>query len=617
MNPPSMRPILALACLAPRALLASQEIVVRATPLDNQLTHSEHIKANEFQQTQTRNLSTTLNQLAPVTLSGTEHQGPLYARMRGANYDQTVVRLEGIRLNSPLDSGSANLIGLPADLLGDVQTAAGSHSVQAGSGAIGGVIDLKAFDDMGDQASLSIETGQRRHLRTTVRAKQSSERAEIQGGFVGALRGQGRTHNPIHHVNLADRQHTQQSLVKMVIEPTPLAKTKVTFLQDHQRLRLNKLGLQSDGSFYAHPHTSHNHLTTDRLGAELSQALKSRDQRWKGGLHVSGTHLKRHTKIDDQTYRGVGDAIDADAQVAYRFSRHMKLQSTLGLTQEKVHLDHQGHLKRHIPFASIIFKTKPTESLRAEIGLRGDHLKGSSRFYSKYAALTWQALEDTQWQAKIGTGFRAPSLFDRAKYADFQKANPHLKPEKSHSYTLSLIQNLWQKQAQITITGFMLDIDRLIKTRKISPTRVQRVNAGTRHVKGLEVSTLIHMSEKLNWRTACTLTKAHDTKAKTKPLRLPQHKLSSTLTLWIKPEISTFLGIEGRSRTRDVDFAPYPARHKHLAGRGIVNVGSTWTIVPQTSVFARVHNVFNKRYEDQYGYGPAKRTFILGGSVKL
>ncbi|MFN7709726.1 MAG: TonB-dependent receptor plug domain-containing protein [Holosporales bacterium] len=611
------RPLIILCGLLPQFLAANEEIVVRDTAVEEPTSTPDRLTAKEAQRTQTRTLSGTLNQMASITLSGSEHQGPLYARMRGANFDQTVVRFEGIPINSPLDSGAANLMGLPADLLGDVRAVAGSNSVSGGPGAIGGVINLQAFDASEERASLSVEAGSRHHTRAAARVHHQNHWAHLGAGLVSARSGQGHLQNRIHGQPLADRRHSTQGLVKAELTPISGARTKLLVMQDHQHQRLNRLGLQSDGQFYPHPHAAKDHLTTERLFAGLTQTLSSTNGRWKGCMGLGGNHVRRVSRIHGRRYRGTGEAVDTQTELKFRASKHIKLKGQAGLLSETIHVRHGSHNRRHIPFTAIVMTVKPVENLRTEGGLRADHLKNTGTIASKHAGLSWQALRDTTIGAQVGTGFRAPSLFDRAKFGTFQLPNRLIKPEKSHSYSLSLGQNLWHQQAQLMLTGFILDIDRLIATRKVSPFSVQRVNSGKRRSKGAEISLLLSPNDRLHWRTAYTLTQTRNHGPQPSPMRLPRHKVSSTLTWQWTDSLATFVATEARNRTLDLDYARYPVKIRKLHGRALLALGASWQPQDNIAFFGRIENLFNTRYEDQYGYGPGRRSIILGGSLKF
>jgi outer membrane cobalamin receptor len=66
---------------------------------------------------------------------------PAEISIRGSTAAQVVVRLDGVRLNSA-QSGAVDLSTLPLALLERIEVSRGGGSVQAGSDAIGGVVDL-------------------------------------------------------------------------------------------------------------------------------------------------------------------------------------------------------------------------------------------------------------------------------------------------------------------------------------------------------------------------------------------------------------------------------------------------------------------------------------------
>ncbi len=66
---------------------------------------------------------------------------PAEISIRGSSASQVVVLLDGVRLNSA-QTGAVDLSTVPLDLLERIEVSRGAGSVQTGSDAIGGVVNL-------------------------------------------------------------------------------------------------------------------------------------------------------------------------------------------------------------------------------------------------------------------------------------------------------------------------------------------------------------------------------------------------------------------------------------------------------------------------------------------
>jgi len=83
---------------------------------------------------------------------------PAEISIRGSTPAQVVVQLDGVPLNSA-QSGGVNLATLPLSLLERIEVSRGGGSVQAGSGAIGGVVNLISRRPGGERRSDASFTG--------------------------------------------------------------------------------------------------------------------------------------------------------------------------------------------------------------------------------------------------------------------------------------------------------------------------------------------------------------------------------------------------------------------------------------------------------------------------
>ncbi len=83
---------------------------------------------------------------------------PAEISIRGSSANQVVVLLDGVRLNTA-QSGAVDLATIPRDLLERIEISRGGGSVQTGSDAIGGVVNLITKNPSGRPATAATFTG--------------------------------------------------------------------------------------------------------------------------------------------------------------------------------------------------------------------------------------------------------------------------------------------------------------------------------------------------------------------------------------------------------------------------------------------------------------------------
>jgi outer membrane receptor protein involved in Fe transport len=98
-------------------------------------------------------------------------------------------------------------------------------------------------------------------------------------------------------------------------------------------------------------------------------------------------------------------------------------------------------------------------------------------------------------------------------------------------------------------------------------------------------------------------------------IRRPRHQGSLSL-LWAKGPASAFA--EARARGTELDIEPNYGTFGglfHGAGYYVVNAGGSWRLTPWLELYARGMNLFDRPYEEVYGYPALGRTATGGVRV--
>jgi vitamin B12 transporter len=208
---------------------------------------------------------------------------------------------------------------------------------------------------------------------------------------------------------------------------------------------------------------------------------------------------------------------------------------------------------------------------------------------------------ETKLKASYGTGFKAPTLNEL--FVDYRPGynfhgNPDLKPEESRGWDIGFEQPLFDRKLQFGATWFQNDIDDLIVT---NATFDSYANVGKARTKGVEAFAALELSPRLRIRADYTFTLARDEIARQELLRRPRHKASATAT-WTPMEKLTlsatliYVGpwVDGN---RDFSVPRLKAR-----GATLVNLAAEYRASDKVTVFGRVDNLFDRRWENPVGF---------------
>ncbi len=232
----------------------------------------------------------------------------------------------------------------------------------------------------------------------------------------------------------------------------------------------------------------------------------------------------------------------------------------------------------------------------------------------------------THLKLSYGTGYRAPSLFDRYGVDSFgYVGNPNLKPEQSQGWEAGFTTDIPAAEradfATVGATYFDQRVRNLI-AGIYSPVDTE-INLGSAHVHGVETEATVRPAQWLDLRAAYTVL---DTTSVGQPasegsqlLRRPQNEASFDVT--IRP----------MAGLRFVGTIIYTgSAHDYLydnSGNGIgygigqhgliANVGASYTVTPRIELYANGWNIFDSRFEPVNGFQTPGPTVLAGVRVKL
>jgi len=223
--------------------------------------------------------------------------------------------------------------------------------------------------------------------------------------------------------------------------------------------------------------------------------------------------------------------------------------------------------------------------------------------------LTWNAdygydlTADTRFTAGAGTGFRAPSATERFGFG----GNPNLQPETSRNLEVGVHQKIGDTQS-ITLSAFQDKLDNLIEF-VVTPSNLngENQNVARARVRGLEAGYQL-TQHSWSWRTNLIFQQPENLDTGTLLLRRSERTLTTALD-WHNDHTSFGAHLIVTGPRNDLDFntgAPVTDAGYLLAG-----VTLRQQLSHGIAVSGSLENLFDTHYQTAAGYNTAGRSLFV------
>jgi iron complex outermembrane receptor protein len=359
--------------------------------------------------------------------------------IRGTSFEQSLVLLNGLRINDP-ETAHLNLdIPVPLDALSRVEVLHGSGSTFYGSDAIGGAVNLiteRPSPDMRLNLIAKSGAGNYGSLENHLRADLSTRRISEQ------LTGSRDTSNGFmpdrNYSSNALASETWLSLLKPGTTDILLAtsdrpyganqfygaydsweRTKGWFAALQQQL-----GQRTSASFAYRRHTDLFVLLLDRPNYYRNNHITTA---WQGALRRA-------------------DALGTNTTLSYGLEAN---GDGIHSTNLGIHARNQGAGYANLSLRSL-------RRLSLSLGAREQVFSGGDSVFSPNIAAAYSLTGTLRLRASVGHGYRLPTYLDLYYSDPATIGNPNLKPESSWSYEGGIDWTPASAPFTLTATGFSL-----------------------------------------------------------------------------------------------------------------------------------------------------------------
>jgi vitamin B12 transporter len=609
------------------------------------------ISGEELERRQIRVVSDVLRELPGVAVNRT---GPVGAqtqiRIRGSESNQTLVIVDGVRMNDPGGSAEfdfANLLNLEVER---VDVLRGPQSALYGSDAIGGVINI---------VTRKGEPGPTR-FRANIEGGSFSTAtgvASVSGGtqaYDYLIAGQGFSTRGVSTATRFDAFSPTSSLdhdgyksgtglAKVSVRPTENIEFSGVARYTEFDADRDGFGAASDGYPFAAAVDSRDHEKGKQFFGRAQGKATLLDGAWDHVLGLSYTNQDRRSfdGSDLKTFASLGEMTRLDYQTNFRFQTEGALPASHVLT---FGADHTRDAVKS--FTAFPFPADAPNPLRKHIdnsGLVGQHqigffeklfITGSVRrdFNDRFEEATTYRLASaytfdetrTKLRASWGTGVKNPTTFELFGFSGNFIPNGDLKPERGEGWDAGFDQPLWSDRIVLDATYFQQRVKDLISSETVAdpgdPTGfVNRpINlAGTSKIDGVELGLTFRPIEGLALRSAYTFTDGEDATGATL-VRRPRHVASFNANYaFLEGKANLNLGVVYNGRQRDFayDAATFARTSVPLKSYMLVSVAASYKVQQNAEIYGRIENLFDKTYEEVLTYDAPGRAAY--GGVKI
>ena len=614
------------------------------------------IKSEEIAKTGSSGVVDVLRGLAGLDIQQTGGVGASTSvSLRGAYDGQTLVMIDGIRIGDPSSTaGQADLGQITTNDIARIEVLRGPQSALYGSDALGGVINIIT------------KTGKRETKREVLLEAGSygtlHSRGSISGGddklsyafSIDALHSDGFARfgyridrpivlnfgalplPPLPRTDPVDRGGVTGRVTYAVNEDLRID-TGIAAYGDW--LRLVNPGATMAPSVF----DSYNQGRSTLLQAHTRITLDSFDGKLRNTVTLFGTLSDNATRERElcfdasflqfdcrQTFRGsrVGAEYQGDLKLGTFGLLTFGVSDQVETARTTQNPDPQDGsfvpVNAHQTTQAAFIQHQITLWNRLDLSLGGrvDSVIGGKTF-STYRATAAYRIEETgtKFHASVGTGARTPSLFQRFS----QYGTAALLPEQNVGYDAGVDQKLFDGRLTLGATAFFNKFQNLIGFANVpSCTPGQQIQGGCYYnvnralTKGVELSgDAIIVPDAWKARATYTYMIARQLEPGSDLPRRPRNKASASLVFSGVPNLELEARATYVGRRTDFDFytANGVTAKVQLAPYTKIDAFASYKVNDTTSVFARIENLTDVRYEDVLDYGTAGRAFYAGLKV--
>ncbi len=548
-------------------------------------------------------VSDALRGLPGVTVNRTSTRGSFTeVRLRGAEANQTLVLIDGMKVNDPALSSQFDFANLLATEIDRIEVLRGPQSVLYGSDAVGGVINIITKRGAGTPVvTASAGYGSFNTVETKSGVRAGGKRYKV---FLGGsyYRTDGIS------AAAADRGNSESDPYRNRTINANAAFRPWDILQLSLGGRWRR-GKQETDAFTTTAVDDDSFTDSVERSGQAEIKLTLLDGMWENRL--SGSLFENELDNDGGAFGAsntTGNRRKWQYQTDFIFETRETVASkhtaTFGVENER------NRVRAQSAFSDVDRSIESQSYFgQYQIGLfdrffvtGGGRFDDNDLFEDTTTYRVTGAIQipetNSKLHASIGTAVKNPTLFELFGFTSTFTGNPNLQSETARGFDVGVEQKLFDGRLVGDATFFQNRIDNLIQGFGSTATNL----SGTTRITGVELAARARLTEGLEVSGSYTWMTTKDA-AGTQLVRRPRHaagvKVDYRFLEEKRANISVDLNFNGPQR--DNAFGPF--RQETLGGYVLLNAVASYRVSDQVELFVRAENLLNQSYEEVYTFG--------------
>lgn len=263
------------------------------------------------------------------------------------------------------------------------------------------------------------------------------------------------------------------------------------------------------------------------------------------------------------------------------------------------------------------------ERVFGTVGVRyDDHDTLGSKFTFRLAPVVAFPEYGLRLKGAIGTGFRAPALFQlfgntRSSNGGVFTGDPNLRAEESMGWEVGFEQTMLAGKVVMGSTYFNQEIKNLLET-KFTGSNSTVINLARADIFGFESFISASVTPTVTVRLDHTFTRAENKATGGDLRRRPKQKLSADVRYQASDRLSVVGGMRFNGPGKDVSGNPLASSQEINKGsHTLVNVSANYDVNDDASLFGRINNLLNRKYETADGLAGSSRAVVVGARLRF
>lgn len=528
--------------------------------------------------------------------------------LRGAASTQTLLLVDGIRVNDANTSYGSLLGGTDLTGVGKVEIVRGPQSTLYGGAAIGGVISMDAARGRGPaRAALDLEGGSFATWRSGLDLSAGSNRTGVNAAFTA-----NGTDNQRHPNGW--QQRTQ--LVRLDQQLAPGVSVGVTFRGQQNHFNdpgdLRTTNTTPDGTT----------IFDNSIGTVWAEAAPV--SAWRSRLILGGEEqftqvIGRFDGSDESKFNISNSRRVIDWQNSVTLAPAALIVAGANREWSTAITDGASQDERLWAFYAE-GRVSPIAPITLTAGARSDDYNTFGHAVTWRVTGAWNISGATKLRASYGTGFMPPGL--AARFGSiFQNPNPDIRPEHSRGWDVGADQVLFGGKSSISVTWFRNALRDLIVFEGADfPALGRQVNLDKARASGLEVGGRFAngpVDARLAWTILSAKSLSETDPLLSRLIRRPRQTLSVDIGVAVTARSTLGGGVQVVANRQDTDFNSFPSARVNPGDYALARLYASYALTRQITVRIRAENLFDARYEPVYGFPGLGRSLIAAAALRL